>query len=176
LDLAAVHIAIEAEARYGEADLQVVMGNHIVPLVQAHGRVIRFHCQFPFPMPKPPAGSQRKALECYDRIIVNSRFTALHVEASPNGPQLQDPKRQDLVIKAFKALAERSRLSVELHLAGSSHPAPENMAYLAGLMLLAVERRARLSDAAKLRAGAFSVEAFADKLGLLLAELKATAI
>jgi glycosyltransferase involved in cell wall biosynthesis/GT2 family glycosyltransferase len=310
LDLSAVHIAIEAEARWDQADLQVVMGNHIIPLAPARGRVNLFHCQFPFPMAKPPAGTQRRTLEGYDRIIVNSRFTALHVEASINGFQLPDipisilpppsrqlapgvknesvlrilsvgrffqgghSKRHDLVIKAFKALSERYRRPVELHLAGSSHPAPENMAYLAELMASAdgfpihfhvnidsedldalyasanvywhatglgsnlvaepwaaehfgisiveamsagaiplalasggareiithgvdgflydnaealieetldlisgnAERRARLSDEAMRRAGAFSVKAFADKFGLLLAEFKATAI
>lgn len=173
LDLLAVQMAVEAEARWEDADLQVVMGNHIIPRVPARARTNLFHCQFPFPMPEPPSAPQREVLQGYDRIIVNSRFTALHVEASINGFQLPDTpisvlpppsrqlapsakdeatlrvlsvgrffegghsKRQDLIIDAFKALVERYRRPVELHLAGSSHPAPQHMAYLADLMMSA---------------------------------------
>ena len=173
LDLSGVRMALEADAAWSEADLQVVMGNHILPRVPARARVSVFHCQFPFPMPEPPVAEQREMLRGYDCIIVNSRYTALHVEASINGFQLPDTpisvvpppsplltpglkskeivrilsvgrffrgghsKRQDLIIEVFKALSEASSRPVELHLAGSSHPAPDNMAYLAELMAAA---------------------------------------
>ena len=173
LDLSRVRTALPSEVAWDGADLQVVMGNLIVPAVSARARRNLFHCQFPFPLPEPPDGPQRERLSGYDRIIVNSRFTALHVEASLNGFQLPDmpinvlppparllspgvkdenliriisvgrffrgghSKRQDLLIEAFRALAKRSPRPLELHLAGSSHPAPHNMAYLNELMTAA---------------------------------------
>ena len=174
LDLSGVRTALPSEVAWDDADLQVVMGNMIVPPVPARARRNLFHCQFPFPLPEPPDGPRRERLAGYDRIIVNSRFTALHVEASLNGFQLPDTpisvlppparllspgakgedviriisvgrffrgghsKRQDLLIEAFRALAKRSPRPLELHLAGSSHPAPQNMAYLNELMTAAV--------------------------------------
>jgi glycosyltransferase involved in cell wall biosynthesis/GT2 family glycosyltransferase len=169
-DLSGLGMALPDTVAWEAADIQVVMGNHVVPLVPGRARVNLFHCQFPFPLPKPPSRAERETLAGYDRIIVNSRFTALHVEASLNGFQLPDmpisvlppptqqlspgpksedimriisvgrffrgghSKRHDLMIEAFKLLVSTSSRSVELHLAGSSHPEPDNVTYLADLM------------------------------------------
>ena len=173
LDLGSVHTALPDEVAWDEADVQVTMGNYVVPPIAGRARVNLFHCQFPFPMAKPPTAAQRESLAGYDAFVVNSRFTALHVEASLNGFQLPDTpiaivpppsrllapgdkggnairiisvgrffrgghaKRQDLLIQAFRKLIREVSVPVELHLAGSSHPAPENMTYLAELMAAA---------------------------------------
>ena len=176
LDLSAIELRVEADEPWDEVEVQVVTGNHVVPPAPARARVNLFHCQFPFPMETPLDAERRGRLAGYDRILVNSRFTALHVASSLNGLQLPDvpidvlpppsrqlaaaaksqdvfrilsvgrffrgghSKRQDLLIDAFSLLLARSSAPMELHFAGSSHPAPENMDYLAELMAAAKGR------------------------------------
>ena len=170
LNLDNLSLSVAANVEWDAVDLQVTMGNYVVPPV--HGRALTnlYHCQFPFPLPSPITPAQRMTLLTYDEVVVNSRYTALHFEASLHGLQLaeipvriiappsrlidlgkkaQDPirvlsvgrffqgghsKLQHKLISVFKRLLQTSKLPLDLHLAGSSHPAPENMDYLSELI------------------------------------------
>jgi len=72
----------------GTPDIQVVMDNHIVPCAPARGRHNIYHCQFPFPLGRLPSAADRSQLAGYDHIVVNSRFTAVHIEAALNAMQM----------------------------------------------------------------------------------------
>ena len=170
LNLDDLKLSVADEADWDAVDVQVTMGNYVIPPVHGLAQKNIYHCQFPFPLPTPITQAQRTALSTYHEIIVNSRFTALHFEASLHGLQLADipvkvvappsrliglgekahdpirilsvgrffrgghSKRQDKLIAVFKRLLQTSTLPLELHLAGSSHPAPDNMDYLSELV------------------------------------------
>ena len=89
LDLSNVTLVTDPELENVDTpDIQVVMGNHITPAVYGRGRRNIFHCQFPFPFAAPLTADDRAKLASYDRIVVNSRFTAMHIAASLDALQL----------------------------------------------------------------------------------------
>ena len=91
IDLSRVDLISDSTlASVGTPDLQIVMGNHVVPPIAGCGRRNLFHCQFPFPMTHAATSEDRALLRSYDHFIVNSEYTAMHVRAALNGYQLPD--------------------------------------------------------------------------------------
>jgi O-antigen biosynthesis protein len=147
----------------GQCRFSVVIGNSIVPPVQAFGRRSVYHIQFPFSIPDKQVEERGHWLGDYDEIWVYSEYVRRNVNGLIRHYGLKAPpirliracavwsgasaglpwparetiltvgrffsgghnKRQDVVIEAFRRMAEMGTHGVNLALAGSIHPSPE---------------------------------------------------
>ena len=148
-------------------DVWIVMGNSIVPPIDAKGSRNVFILQFPFPTGDDIIEQGRCWWGDYDSIVVYSKYSLKHateisvryrlpertieviyppvdvetigVTGSRNNGSILHVgrfffgwhcKNQHLLIEAFRELVqEQGRCDLELHLAGSLHPEPENRAF-----------------------------------------------
>jgi glycosyltransferase involved in cell wall biosynthesis/GT2 family glycosyltransferase len=69
-------------------DIQITIGNHIVPPIQARGKNSFYICQFPFPMPVEQVREQRRAAESYKKIITYTEYVRAHALAAQSAHQM----------------------------------------------------------------------------------------
>lgn len=68
-------------AELNQIDVHIVMGNELMPDIQAMGQQINiYHCQFPFPMTPEHIDKNISYAASFDCVVVNSEFTKTNYE------------------------------------------------------------------------------------------------